>query len=213
MNTTSKPSTFRRLAGASACGFFIFAATACFAQRKPSDAFVALTDRANKEFLAKDFVASEKDYRELLKMDSSNVHANLYLGHSLYRQKKYLEAVGPYEKAQALGGSKMTLRENRILTDQIVMSYGIGGQLKKASVVLDTAIKKDPEYPLNYYNRACTLAEEGDKGKMLVALRQAFEHKQNILEGEKMPDPRKDSSFKKFVADPEFVALMDRVYR
>ncbi len=197
-----------RLGTMCATGVLLFAAVGM-----AQDAFVQLTDRANKEFLAKDFVAAEKDYRELLTMDARNVHANLYLGHSLYRQKKYLDAVGPYEKAQSLGQSKMTLRDSRILTDQIVMSYGIGGQLKKALVVLDSAIKRDPEYALNYYNRACALAEDGNKAGMLMALRQAFDRKQNILEGEKMPDPRRDSSFKKFTADPDFVALMGQVYR
>ena len=55
------------------------------------------------------------------------------------------------------------------------MSYGIGGQLKKAHVLLDEAIGKDPEYPLNFYNRACAFAEEGDKAKALANLDLAFQ--------------------------------------
>ena len=85
------------------------------------------------------------------------------------------------------------------------------GEMKKAHALLDEAIGKDPEYPLNYYNRACAFAEEGDKSKALANLDQAFQRKANILKGEQMPDPRADSSFQKYVRDPDFVSLMKKL--
>ena len=36
----------------------------------------------------------------------------------------------------------------------------------------------------------------------------AFQHKANVLNGEHMPDPRTDSSFKKYVRDDDFIRLM-----
>ena len=65
--------------------------------------------------------------------------------------------------------------------------------------------------PLNYYNRACAFAEEGDKSKALTNLDLAFQRKANVLHGEQMPDPRADSSFQKYVRDPDFVSLMKKL--
>ncbi len=98
-----------------------------------------------------------------------------------------------------------------MLTDQLVMAYGISGQLKQAHALLDEAIKLDPEYPLNYYNRACAYAEEGNKNAALTNLSLAFERKDHMLKGEKMPDPRIDSSFQKYVQDSDFIQLMTQL--
>ena len=170
----------------------------------------ALAERASQEFQAKNFGAAERDFRELTKVDPSNLYAHAYLGHSLFRQDKFGEAIGPYEKASELErlGKKLSESEHRILVDQLVMSYGIDGQLKRAHTRLDEVIQQDPEYPLNYYNLACAFAEEGDEPRALANLQLAFDRKGNILKGEQMPDPRADSSFQKYVRDPDFVSLM-----
>ena len=55
------------------------------------------------------------------------------------------------------------MEEHRVLVDQLVMSYGMGGQIKKAHELLGSAVRQDPDYPLNYYNLACAFAEDGDK--------------------------------------------------
>ena len=88
------------------------------------------------------------------------------------------------------------------------MAYGISGQVNKAHELLDDAIPQDTEYPLNYYNLACVFAEDGNKGKMLANIELAFQHKDHVLKGERMPDPRSDSSFQKYVQDDDFVKLM-----
>jgi Tfp pilus assembly protein PilF len=172
-----------------------------------------LVEKAVQEFRAKDFAAAERDLRELTKADSSNLMAYAYLGHALFRQEKFAEAVGPYEKARALeiAGKTLPQSEQRVLVDQLVMSYGIAGQLSKAHKLLDEAVQQDPGYPLNYYNRACAFAEEGDKAKALANLDLAFRWKANVLKGEQMPDPRADSSFQKYVRDSDFVNLMKKL--
>jgi predicted Zn-dependent protease len=156
---------------------------------------------------------AEKQFRQLIKNNPSNIFAQVYLGHSLFRQQKYSEAIEPYEKARELerNGQALGGEGHRILVDQLVMAYGISGNLKKAHDLLDEAIQQDPEYPLNYYNRACAFAEEGDKDKMLANLALAFEHKDHVLKGEQIPDPRSDSSFQKYLSDPDFVSLMKKL--
>src|ERR1700722_2018066 len=117
----------------------------------------ALAEQARREYTAGKFSDAERDYRELPKRDPSNVEGYVYLGQSLFRLEKYSESVRPYEKARELerNGSKLTSDQHRILVDQLVMAYGMSGEMKKARSLLDDAIQKDPEYPLNYYNLAC----------------------------------------------------------
>jgi predicted Zn-dependent protease len=163
-------------------------------------------DQALREYQAGRYAQSEQGFREVVRRDPSNVYAQFYLGQSLFKQKKYADAVGPFEQASVFSSD-----QHRILTDQLVMSYGISGQLRKTHTLLDQAIREDPDYPLNYYNLACALAEEGDKVQMLKNLDLAFERRANVLKGEEMPDPRTDSSFQEYVRDADFVSLVKKL--
>ncbi len=169
-----------------------------------------LAERAYKEFQRGEYAQAERDFREGTQIESSNLIAHLYLGHALFRQEKYADAVGPYEREKSLDEKQKKLGRTdvRVLTDQLVMAYGMSGQIQRVHALLDSAIQKDPDYPLNYYNRACAFAEEGDKPKMIAALKQAFARKRNMTPGEEMPDPRTDSSFQRFTSDPDFTKLM-----
>jgi predicted Zn-dependent protease len=187
--------------------FAFLVAGAVYAQTASS---AALSERALQKFREGKYSEAERDLREITKSDPSNIYAQVYLGQTLFKEEKYADAIGPYERARTLEKSAKVLSsdQRRIVTDQLVMSYGISGQLKKAHELLDDAIPQDPEYPLNYYNLACAYAEEGNKGKTLANLDLAFQHKDHVLKGERMPDPRSDSSFQKYLQDDDFVKLM-----
>jgi len=185
---------------------------------KPSAAQLAesrerLVEKARQEYAAGKFADAERDFRELTKRDPSNVQGQVYLGQALFRQEKYAESVVPYEKARELEriGSKLTSDQHRILVDQLAMAYGISADLKKSRALLETAIRDDPEYPLNYYNLACLYADESDKGNVLTNLSLAFDRKEHVLNGEQMPDPRTDSSFQKYVRDEDFIRIMAKL--
>jgi tetratricopeptide (TPR) repeat protein len=173
-----------------------------------------LADQARYEFAAGKFADAERDFREITKRDPANIDGQMYLGHALFRQEKYAESVMPYEKARELekrSAGKLTSDQHRILIDQLVIAYGVSGNLNKAHILLEEAIQRDPEYPLNYYNLACAFAEEGDKKNMLTNISLAFQHKDHVLKGEQLPDPRSDSSFQKYLSDADFVALMKQI--
>ncbi len=192
--------------------FFFFASNPCLAQ-VDAQSSRKLAEEAQKEYVAGKFAEAERDFRELTKRDPSNTRAQVYLGQALFRQEKYAEAIAPYEKAldSERTGRRLSLEQRRILVDQLAIAYGMSGNLKKAHALLEDAIRKDPDYPLNYYNLACAFAEEGNKGAMLTNLSLAFQRKGNALRGEQMPDPRTDSSFKKYVQDEDFVKLMKKL--
>lgn len=180
--------------------------TAAYAQQSSA----SLAEQARQEFQAGKYSAAERDFREITMQDPWDIYAHFYLGESLFRQQKYAEATGPYEKVRELerGGKKLSAVQHRVVIDQLAIAYGVSGNSKRVHDLLEEAIRLDPEYPLNYYNLACAFAEEGDKTKMLANLSLAFRRKGNVLKGEKMPDPRSDDSFQKYVRDDDFVKLM-----
>jgi tetratricopeptide (TPR) repeat protein len=173
----------------------------------------SIADRALQEYKLGQYAAAERDRREIVKQNPANILAQIYLGQSLFKQQKFADAVVPFEKARELeaNGKKLNSDQHRILVDQLVIAYGISGNLKKVHTLLEDAIRQDPDYPLNSYNWACAFAEEGDKDKMLTNLSTAFQHKEHVLKGEQMPDPRSDDSFQKYVHNDEFVKLMKQL--
>jgi predicted Zn-dependent protease len=134
----------------------------------------------------------------------------MYLGQTLFKEEKFAAAIVPYEKVRALekAGTKLTLTQHRILGDQLAMAYGISGRTSDSKALLQESVRTDPTYPLNYYNLACVSADENDKAGVLKNLSLAFQHKDQLLPGEQMPDPASDPSFKKYAQDADFKALL-----
>jgi hypothetical protein len=132
-----------------------------------------------------------------------------YLAHAsrLFQERNYAGAAEVYQKALDLEKKDRTLSKSffRVLVDNLGMSYGISGDLSKAKETFEYGITQDPEYPLFYYNMACTYGEMGRMDQALGQLRLAYKYKDNMIPGEQFPDPIKDDSFRKFVKDKKFV--------
>lgn len=158
---------------------------------------------------------AEKSFAEIAREHPANVSAQMYLGQTLFKEEKFTEAIGPYEKVRALekSGTKLTLIQQRILGDQLAMAYGLGGRSADAKALLEESVRDDPGYPLNYYNLACVAADEDDKAAVLKELNLALQHRDQALPGEQMPNPESDPSFKKYAEDAEFKALVARFRR
>jgi len=60
-----------------------------------------------------------------------------------------------------------------------------------------------------YYNLACAYAESNDRDEAIKNLKLAYEYKDNMLPGEKIPDPKTDSSFKGFLNDNAFIEQLN----
>ncbi len=84
------------------------------------------------------------------------------------------------------------------------MSYGMSGDIPKARALFEAAIAKDPDYPMYYYNLACSDAEEKKLADARVHLQEAFARKGNMIPGEKLPDPTKDDSFLPYRNNKDF---------
>jgi tetratricopeptide (TPR) repeat protein len=142
---------------------------------------------------------------------------NKYLGEAsrLYLQRNYAAAAEEYQKVLDLEKQKRTLNQTmfRVLVDNLGMSYGLNGNLPKAKETFAYGITQDPEYPLFYYNMACTYGEMGKMDEALAQLRLAYKYKANIIAGETFLDPVKDDSFRSFVKDKKFVDAVQEMQR
>ena len=130
-----------------------------------------------------------------------------------YLVGNYRRAIPPYQKALDREKANRTLGQNlwRVLVDNLGMAYGISGDLKKAKETFEYGLSKDPKYPMFHYNMACTYGEMKDPDNAIVYLKQAFENKNNMIRGEKMPNPWTDSSFQRFMDNERFVTALREI--
>jgi predicted Zn-dependent protease len=189
----------------------VFSLSAIFlrAQQSEADSFQKATQFYRSGRLAE----AERSFRDIVRRDPTNVAALMHLGQTLFREEKTAEAIAPYERVRALEkeGTKLTLTQHRILGDQLAMAYGISGRTADSKELLQDLVRTDPEYPLNYYNLACVAADVNDKPDVLKSLGLAFQHKDQMLQDEEMPDPASDPSFEKYAQDADFKALLARL--
>jgi tetratricopeptide (TPR) repeat protein len=132
-------------------------------------------------------------------------------GTRYYMQGDYPKAIEYYEKVlqREKSTSKLNQTTLRVLVDNLGMAYGISGDLKRAKETFDYGVSKDPNYPLFYYNLACTFGEMGDLKMTKDYLTRAFQYRENVIAGEKVPDPRQDSSFQRYMKDEDFRKFLD----
>ena len=136
-------------------------------------------------------------------------------GSRFFLERDYKRAAPPYQRALDREKANRTLSETlwRVLVDNLGMAYGISGDLKKAKATFEYGLSKDPKYPMFHYNMACTYAEMNDPDKAIVYLKQAFDYKETMIKGEKMPDPWTDDSFQRFMNNDKFVAALSELKR
>jgi tetratricopeptide (TPR) repeat protein len=130
----------------------------------------------------------------------------------LYKAHLYKAAAPIFETAlgrlkQAPGVDVSTTK--RVMTDQAGMAYGLSGNIKKARTIFENGIAEDPGYPMYYYNLACADAEEKNLDAARKHLREAFDRKTNVLQGESMPDPTTDESFLPFRGNKDFWTFLE----
>jgi len=135
-------------------------------------------------------------------------------GNALYQQSKYAEAIPLFQEAFELEKAEPQLDRTlwRSLIDSLGIAYGMTGHLKKAKATFDQGIQADPTYPMFHYNLACAFAEMNDLDHAMQSLTTAFRHRKNQTPGEeKMPDPRQETSFLRFMKNDTFRNLVNNL--
>jgi len=120
-------------------------------------------------------------------------------GSRYYMAGDYSAAIGPYQKALDLEKQERKLEKKFwiVLVDNLGMAYGIIGNIESSQAVFEYGIAQEPTYPLFYYNMACGYGELSDEANAIKFLRLGYKYKNNMLTGERFPDPMTDSSFEK----------------
>jgi tetratricopeptide (TPR) repeat protein len=155
---------------------------------------------------------AEKHLRAAIKAQPDSWQAHLYLADVLFAGARP-ECIQEYEKAQQLteAATGVELAKKRHINDQLGVLYGMGGDLKKSIDTYQKAIAKDPDFPPYYYNLACSYSESGDLDQAIANLREAYKRKDTWPYGRGFPDPRKDSSFKKYIGNEKFEKTMKEI--
>jgi len=136
-------------------------------------------------------------------------------GGRFFLAHQYREAIAPYQKALDIEKIAPTLDKNfwRVLVDNLGVAYGITGDLERAKEVLDYGVSQDSTYPMFYYNLACVSAKKGDANDTKVFLKLAFDYRNNVIPGERLPDPRVDDSFQRLLLlDKEFRQWVNELF-
>jgi tetratricopeptide (TPR) repeat protein len=128
------------------------------------------------------------------------------VGSLFHLRQKWEQSIPLLEAALAGDATSHTLSQTarRVATDNLAMGYGISGQLDKCEVILQQAIQQDPQYPNYHYSLACAYGERAQSEKALAELRLSWNYRANRIAGEKLPDPRTDSSFARLMHDSAF---------
>ena len=137
--------------------------------------------------------------------------AQLKEGSKYYLEGDYPHAIEHYESVFAAEKAHPGVAPTslRVLVDNLGMAYGMTGNLQRAKEIFDYGVSRDPTYPLFYYNLACIYAELDNLGMTKENLTRAFQYRRNVIAGEKMPDPRQDSSFQNFMKMEDFRKFLD----
>ncbi len=135
-------------------------------------------------------------------------------GSEFYLQGNYQQAIGLYQQALDLEKTNPQLDRImwRVLVDNLGMAYGISGKLSQAREIFEYGIQEEHTYPMFHYNLACTFAEMNDREQAMKSLRTAFQHRKHHNPGEPgIPDPRRDVSFRRFMAQDDFRKFVDQL--
>ncbi len=135
-------------------------------------------------------------------------------GSEFYYQGNYQQAIELYQQALDLEKANPQLDRIawRMLIDNLGIAFGISGKLAQARAIFEYGIHEDHTYPMFHYNLACTFAELNDRDHAMLSLRTAFQYRKNHNPGEPgLPDPRRDASFKRLMADDGFKKFLDRL--
>jgi hypothetical protein len=88
----------------------------------------------------------------------------------------------------------------------------VAGELDKAMEVLNYGLNFDKNYPMYFWVKARVFADLVDEDHTVEMLKLAFDNRQYLLPGEKLPDPRQDEAFKVLGMKDSFRAKVSKIY-
>ena len=129
---------------------------------------------------------------------------------AFFQTENYPEAAKWYQKVIDAEMKERSLKaeEWRKAANNLGLSYAIAGDLKRSKETYLSAISRDGNYAMFYYNLACDFAEENDLDNTLLNLEKAISLKKALPPEENLPDPSADEVFKRFRDNERFRDLI-----
>lgn len=193
----------------SVCLCIVVLAVAAFADQK------SVNEKIRKAHQQRDPQKAEKLLREAVAEDPNSISAHHELADLLLTERHNSSAAEEYARTAELDNTQHKLSEDdrRHVLDNEGVAYALARNYDRAKAVFESAISQDPDYALYYYNLACTYAEMEQLDPALKYLREAWNRRKNLAEGDRFPDPRQDSSFAKYKNNSRFQdAVRDMVF-
>ena len=127
-------------------------------------------------------------------------------GDSAYSAGNFAEALNAYKRAFEIEQREQKLEEKQrsALIRNLAMSYIKTGDTEHARLTIAYGLAKNYNYPIFHYTLACSHAADGDESNTLYRLRTAFNFRDKMPKGEKLPDPLTDSCFESFSGSETF---------
>ncbi len=141
-----------------------------------------------------------------------NVSELFLFGSQAYYMRNYEIAINAYEGILETEKQKILIDKSLwyVVVDNLGMAYGISGDFENSKRILKYGLELDPKYPNFYYNLACTYAETSDIENALINLDLAYSNKKHLIKGERLTNPRHDSSFNKYSQNKEFKEFLKK---
>ena len=132
-------------------------------------------------------------------------------GSAPYLQGQFRQAIPHYEQAITLERAHSTLGKAvwRLLVHNLGVAYDMTGDQARAKTTWDYGLSRDPTNSLFHYHLARTYAGMNDREKAMQSLHAAFRNDRQREAGDRIPDPRQDVSFRRFMLDPIFRDLAE----
>ena len=139
------------------------------------------------------------------KVSDSTPDEMLLCGIALHRAKSYPEAIESLKAWQKNSqNADVKTSKYRMGIVALGIAYSFCGRLNEAREIFESALLKDPEYPLFHYNLACVFALQNKPSVMLEQLKLAKQFRSNLEPDVPLSNPANNSSFKRFLENPEF---------
>jgi hypothetical protein len=136
-------------------------------------------------------------------------------GDAAFSGGNFSEALGAYKRAFEIEQREQKLDEKKRndLIHNLAMSYIRTGDTEHGRLTIAYGLSKSYNYPIFHYTLACSHATDGDESNTLYRLRTAYNFRDKLPKGEKLPDPLTDSCFESFASSESFKKAVDEMKR
>jgi hypothetical protein len=136
-------------------------------------------------------------------------------GDAAYKAGNFAEALVSYKSAFEIEQreQKLEVKQRNALIANLAMSYIRTGDTEHGRLTIAYGLSKSYNYPIFHYTLACSHAGDGDESNALYRLRTAYNFRDKLPKGEKLPDPLTDTCFESFAGSESFKKAVDEMKR